>query len=109
MLLASFKLHVLCKMSNSFCQLLQLRRHYVHYTGIPVGYHKQRRLNLKITCESILNVSSVVKANVTNKSLQKFEFKGYNLFCKNRQVASGILVEIKTTLITRFKVLKHTR
>ncbi|XP_071037675.1 uncharacterized protein [Parasteatoda tepidariorum] len=74
------------------------------------GLSQAMKAELETICrDRNVDIFSLVEANVTNETLQKLKFKAYNLFCleKSRQVASGILVGIKSTITSNFTILKQ--
>ena len=49
-----------------------------------------------------------MEANLKSEALKFYAFKGYTLYLleKYRQIASGILVEIRKDLTSEFKIIK---
>ena len=73
------------------------------------GLTQSKRTELvKILNNKKIDVFTLMEANKVKKDLERFVFPGYSVFLlkKGRKIASGILVEVKNTITSRFEIIK---
>ena len=74
------------------------------------GLSQQKKTELlKILADNNIDIFILIEANKLITDLERFQFPGYiiHLLEKSRQIASGIMVGVKSHLITDFRIVKN--
>ncbi|KAG8192562.1 hypothetical protein JTE90_015197 [Oedothorax gibbosus] len=74
------------------------------------GLSQSKRMEILQTLgERDVDVFAIMEANLTDKNLKYYSFRGFSLYVlkKFRQVASGILIGVKRELTADFRIIKE--